>query len=192
MKKSCTVTYTTFDQKKREVIWDTTIISDEIVNNIVAFVKTGVWPKTSASNEKHNMFWGLRLDPSITAFDADLFGPGARWTQPNKTQYTFFNDLIQKTVVPQLAFECSMNEDFAKALLKEATIRAKKRDDEDAIKYQDSELHLYRDALNRAKRRIRYYQKKYPDSHWTAQHYAPIIEEYELFAILDIQVSVSL
>lgn len=182
MKRFCTVTYTTFDQKPRELVWDVSHISERFLNNTIEFVKTGKWPKSSKSKKNWNMHWGLRLDPSWCDLDADLFGPGYMWKQPNGSQYTFYHDLVQCTIVRQLAMECSLDADFGKAMLKQATDAARKRDQE-----EEGFDRLHRDALDRAKQRIRYYQKKYAIDHFDAEQYASVIEEYRLFTVLDIQ-----
>lgn len=182
MKRFCTVTYTTFDQKPRELVWDVTHISERFLKNTIEFVKTGKWPKSSESKKNWNMHWGLRLNPSWSAPNADLFGPGYMWKQPNGSQYTFYHDLVQCTIIKQLAMECSLDADFGKAILKQATDAAKKRDQE-----EEGFERLHRDALDRAKQRIRYYQKKYASDHFDAEQYASVIEEYRLFTVLDIQ-----
>lgn len=182
MKKCCTVTYTTIDQKPRELVWDVTQVSDKVVSNIIAFVKTGEWPKASTSKKNWNMTWGIRVDKSVFSLEADLFGPGYIWKQPNETQYTFYQELAKKQIVERLAMECSMDADFGKAILKQATEAAKKRDQDDELLDRD-----HRDALNRAKQRVRYYQKKYAADHADAKEYASVIEEYRLFTVLDIQ-----
>ena len=128
------------------------------------------------------MHWGLRLDPSWCSLDADLFGPGYLWKQPNGSHYAFYRELVQCTIVPKLAMECSIDADFGKAMLKQATDSARQRDQEDELHDRD-----YRDALDRAKQRIRYNQKKYPRDHYDAEQYASVIEEYRLFTVLEVQ-----
>ncbi len=182
VRKYCTVTYTTFDQKEREISWDVTNISERFLNNTIEFVKTGKWPKLSDSKKNWNMHWGLRLSASWSSLDADLFGPGYMWKQPNGSHYTYYRELVQRTIIPKLAMECSLDADFGKALLKQATDAARKRDQEDELFDR-----AHRDALDRAKQRIRYNQKKYPDDHFDAGQYASVIEEYRLFTVLDIQ-----
>lgn len=186
MKKYCTVTYTTFDNKPRELVWDVTTIAESFLNNTIEYVKTGKWPKLSESKKQWIMHWGLRLDPSWCSLDADLFGPGYKWKQPNGSHYAFYRELVQRTIVPELAMECSMDADFGKVMLKQATNAAKNRDQED--EFHDR---AYRDALDRAKQRIKYYQKKYPRDHYDAEQYASVIEEYQLFAVLNIADPVS-
>ena len=182
VKKYCTVTYTTFDQKPRELVWDVTHISESFLKNTIEYVKTGNWPKLGESKKNWNMTWGLRVDSSWCSLDADLSGNGYIWKQPNGSHYTFYHDLIHCIIAKQLAMECSMDADFGKAMLKQASDAAKKRDQEDELSVNDN-----RDALNRAKQRIRYNQKKYPQEHYDAEQYASVIEEYRLFTVLDIQ-----
>ena len=76
-------------------------------------------------------------------------------------QMSYYNGLLKTCVIGSLANECEKSPDFAKAMLKEAAIRAKKKDEEHiawqlAHGIKEIETHDFRNALTRAKNRMRY------------------------------------
>ena len=91
--------------------------------------------------------------------------------------------------------ECVKDDKFGKAIFKEAMVRAKEGDIAEVAKLTaisgsekvaQSYLHAKRDALTRAKARIRYQKAKYGVGNADSE-FSGVIEEYQLFTILGIK-----
>lgn len=185
------VTYTSIDNKVRELIWNATYIDEYILNNIVEHIQTGKPLTNKESNRNWNIYWG------ISRFECSWSPSGHSnlWQLPNKTQYTFYYDLVQLSIIRQLSKECSLDEAFGKQILKAATSKAKQHDEEEVAHFMaqgraglaKTYSHIHRDALTRAKRRLRYYQTQYTHDPIEESEFGNMIEEYRLFNILSIE-----
>ena len=98
--------------------------------------------------------------------------------------------ILQHGIVDAIAVECCRDAAFGEALLKEAMARAIKKDENRvanllASGYKKENIHpnAYQDALNRAKKRIRYHQTKPGAYGGEISEFCRVIEEFELFTI---------
>lgn len=184
------MTFTTFDNKVRKLkldCWD----DEKIFDKINEFLKTGKWADESDDGLGRTLEWGLDLQPNRPHLRT-AFHPNGKLCL-NDTQMYFYNYLLKMEVAGTLAHECMKDPDFAKDMLKEAAARAKARDEEHIAwqiahgrKYPNT--HDFRDALTRAKNRIRYHQTKYDSGYgdeW--KHFIAIIEEFELYTLLELR-----
>lgn len=190
-KKRAIITYTTFDQKVREgkfSVWE----DDKLLENIIEYTKTNEWPEEPADIDMQYLEWGLELQPSNPFLRTAFHSCGKLC--PTKTQRFFYNTLLKNKVIGGLAYECMNSPDFAKAMLKEAAERAKKKDEEHiawqiAHGYEHPNTHDFREALTRAEKRIRYHQTKpYAQYGDELKHFIPIIEEFELYTLLSFEI----
>ena len=193
MEKRYVITYTSIDNKAREFIWDLKSNYryagfEHIVNNIIQYVETTKWPEEPKQVKKWKIYYGLN---NI----ADFLGRNSRTRElPNETQHVFFTSILLN-ITNSLGRECVKDKDFGKAIIKEAAMRAKEGDLAEVAKLtaisgneklaQDF-LHARRDALTRAKARIRYQQNRYQVGNADTE-FSSIVEEYNLFTILAIK-----
>ena len=190
-KKYAVVTYTTFDNKVRKQKQWMGKNGEAIFSNIIEYLATGKWPKEPEG-------WVRRLEWGLERHTPYKLSPGTTFQYAYRdchtaAQMSYYNGLLKTCVIGSLANECEKNPDFAKAMLKEAAIRAKKKDEEHiawqlAHGIKEIETHDFRNALTRAKNRIRYHQTK-PDAGYGDEwkHFIAIIEEFELYTILKLR-----
>ena len=104
--------------------------------------------------------------------------------------------ILQYGVIHKIASECCNDIDFGKALLREATTRAIKKDEErvanllaSGYKKENINLKESQDALKRATNRIRYHQTTSSFGYGNLSEFRRIIEEFELFTVRKIKLS---
>ena len=182
------VTYTTFDNKTRRVKGVVLYNDEKVIDKVVEFVETKKWPEEPFDYRARNMEWGLAPYQTM-----GVRRHGNQRQFPNETQYLYYLMILQYGVIHKIASECCNDIDFGKALLREATTRAIKKDEERvanllASGYKKENIHpnAYQDALNRAKKRIRYHQKPVPYGAERGE-FRRVIEEFELFTVRKIK-----
>lgn len=183
------VTYTTFDNKTRRIKGRLLSDDEKVIDKITEFVKTKKWPEEPFDDTVMHTMWGLALYPTMGARSYEK-----QRQFPNKTQYLYYRVILRCDVVGKIASECCHDNDFGKALLREAAIRAIKKDEERVInllasgyKKENINPNAYQDALNRAKKRIRYHQTKPGVYHDEFSDFCRVIEEFELFTVREIK-----
>lgn len=191
--RKCVVTYKTVDDKvkkeKVRLIWDTLDFDKEtLLQKYKRFIDTNQWPDEPYCEDALNISWGL------STYERGLHDHRRIRQFPTKIQYYYHLCIIQHGIVYRIAHECSQNSEFAKLIMKEAENRATKKDEAEVAKLiadgREKEAiyhtHGYRDALARAKNRIRYHKKK---KGWCedVNDFRSVIEEFELYQILKIE-----
>jgi hypothetical protein len=190
MEKKYIITYTTIDRKTRKYIWKSSRCGNQVAENIITFIKTGNWPEEPFDEKIRNMAWGIA---PYQIYGTRQHGNPRQF--PNETQWFFYRCIIQCGIAGDIAIECAKNKDLAKAVLKVADEIATEKDAAEVARLiacgreKDAEYaaHNCQNALIRAKNRIRYHQNKkgaYLDEY---DDFRGVIEEYELFHILDIK-----
>ena len=190
--KKVNITYTTFDNKIRTSKGKIPFAEEESLINIIEYHNTKQWPEEPNFENSRRIDWGLERYTPYKLETNTTFQYAYR-DCCTESQYTYFMSMLKLVVIAKIATECTENKDFAKALLKEAAIRAKKKDEEH-IAWQIANgakqlvTHDFRNALTRAKNRIRYHQTKadaYYGDEW--KHFLAIIEEFELYTVIKIK-----
>ncbi len=178
-KKLCVVAYTAIDDKVRKhtIQMPNSWFNPEtetMMNNISKYIETKQWPEKQYEECVCCAKWGLSICPTIGT------RCHSKWREfPTQTQFMFYRLIVHMGIVCDLALECSRDEKFRKALLKEAEVRARKKDE------AEHHYNLYQDALTRAKNRIRYHRNNRTGDEYF--DFCRVIEEFELFDIRKIQ-----
>ena len=152
------------------------------------FVETKKWPEEPFDYTVRKTEWGLALFEHM-----GVRRHGNQLQFPNETQAFYCQRILQHGIVDAIAVECCRDAAFGEALLKEAMARAIKKDENRvanllASGYKKENIHpnAYQDALNRAKKRIRYHQKPVPYGAERGE-FRRVIEEFELFTVRKIK-----
>ena len=182
------VTYTTFDKKTRRVKGVVLYNDEKVIDKVVEFVETKKWPEEPFDYTVRKTEWGLALFEHM-----GVSRHGNQLQFPNETQAFYCQRILQHGIVDAIAVECCRDAAFGEALLKEAMARAIKKDENRvanllASGYKKENIHpnAYQDALNRAKKRIRYHQKPVPYGAERGE-FRRVIEEFELFTVRKIK-----
>ena len=182
------ITYTTFDNKTRRFKGTLCSEDEKVIDKIMEFVETKQWPEEPFDYRARNMEWGLAPYQTM-----GVRRHGNQRQFPNESQYRYYLMVLKLGVIMDIASECCQNNDLGNALLREATTRAVKKDEERvanllASGYKKEKINPreYQDALNRAKKRIRYHQKPVPYGAERGE-FRRVIEEFELFTVREIK-----
>lgn len=184
------VTYTTLDNKTRSKKKRLVSDDEKVIDKIIEFLETKKWPEEPYDYTVRNMEWGLA---PYQTMGVRRYGNQRQF--PNESQYRYYLMVLKLGVIMDIASECCQNNDLGNALLREATTRAVKKDEERvanllASGYKKEKINPreYQDALNRAKNRIRYHQKTWsPGGYGDVSEFCRVIEEFELFTVREIK-----
>lgn len=195
MQKKYIVVYTTVDKQVREFMW--TPKEQSVVEEILYFIDNSEWSEAAKVHQPSQygfgIYWGLGLNRG--PFDAY----SSLWKLPNATQYEYYAHIAQQ-ISSSLGKECVANEMFCKSIMKAATTQAAERDqaylNEMRKKFPNRTIgkwdHHEKNALARAKSALNYRKKRYSETQIDyyiseqADIYANIIEQYNIFAVLEI------
>lgn len=185
------ITYTTFDNKTRRFKGTLCSEDEKVIDKIMEFVETKQWPEEPFDYRARNMEWGLAPYQTM-----GVRRHGNQRQFPNETQYLYYLMILHYGVIHKIASECCNDIDFGKALLREATTRAIKKDEErvanllaSGYKKENINLKESQDALKRATNRIRYHQTTSGFGYGNLSEFRRIIEEFELFTVRKIKLS---
>lgn len=189
--KECVVTYTTIDNQIRKAnvpIFRSPFRPEPetLVHNISKFIETKQWPDEPVSEITDRIIWGLNKGKRCY---------GKKRHIPTETQDFFYRWILQHTVIPEIARDCSKDQVFANIILEEAATRAEQKDKTDITSFVSNGHekratnfpHGYRDALTHVKKMIQYHQTHFDSWYDDVSDFTRLIEEFELYTILDIQ-----
>lgn len=188
--KECVVTYTTIDNQIRKAkvpIFRSPFRPEPetLVTNISKFIETTQWPEEPTSSITDRITWGLNKGKRCY---------GKKLQIHTETQDFYYRWILQHTLISKIARDCSKDQVFANLILEEAAVRAKKKDESEVADFiangcsriTTSHSHGYQDALAQVKRCIRYHQTHSDAWYDDVSDYTRLIEEFELYTILDI------
>ena len=179
------VTYTTLDNKARR-LKDSLFSDDEkVIDKITEFVKTKKWPEEPFDEMVRNAEWGLAPFETM-----GVRRHGNQRQFPNETQSLYYKMVLHYGIVGKIAAECCRDADLGGMILREAAVRAIKKDEDRVANllargYKKENIYpnAYQEALNRANKRIRYHQTKPGAYGGEISEFCRVIEEFELFTI---------
>lgn len=183
MPKAYVVTYKDFEGNEKEYIWNLhrnakELMMHRIADDIKHFIETGEWVKRNEYKNKRFIVRGEGWNDKVLL---------------NRTQYTFYKEVV-RGVAFSIGIQCVKDQAFAKRLLKVARKQAKERDEkyiEKMLKQKDTYMaerwgHENRDGIKRTKQYIDYRMKN-DYLHSAAIEYQDMIEEYDMYSILNIE-----
>ena len=189
--KECVVTYATIDNQVRKAnvpIFRSPFRPnpETLVNNISKFIETKQWPDEPVSEIIDRIIWGLNTGKRCY---------GKKLQIPTETQDFFYRWVLQHTIISKIARECSKDKSFANLILEESAVRAKQKDEAavaDLIangreKEAAYNSHGYQDAFAQVKKCLQYHQNHSDSWYDDISDFTRLIEEFELYTLLDIQ-----
>jgi hypothetical protein len=177
------------DKVLREHLWNAK--NEDTVNAIMHLLQHSDWPEFASAIDRKDwaLEWGL-MPENIFHRNYNII------SLHNPIQYTYYRDVLS-CITKKLGKECVENQELAKLILKKALATAKEKDKEitELIRVRNPQFvgsDRNQEILKRAKKRLYYTKKKAAEKNQTyyleeqAGIYAGIIEEYELFTVLQI------
>ena len=176
--KNYLIIYEDVDHNEREVIWTSKNQEEErLADDIRIFITTGEWPERDDKGFGGRLAWGIRVIKYCNS----------------KAQFLFYSSIIKK-IAYEIGEACARDRALADSTLAKARSKAKARDKEfvelllgvgTEVNEEESKFHIK--EMYKVKNRILINTKK-SNQRKVIQEYAQVIEEYEMYNIVSMDI----